>query len=158
MKKIGSYTIRGQSDENESESGIPKRVRLFDGRFDTGYRITKFQIFGATYTGTQPFVIGKVATTDNLNTTTTNFFNANDIREIGWSVSAGATDGGADIFADTVLDRDNMIVEDLFIYVRGNTDAAFVNYYIEMDKYEFPTATGALTMVRNNAQNVTGDN
>ena len=158
MKKIGTYTIRGQTNEDESESGFPKRIRLFDGRFDTGYRITKFQIFGGTFTGTQPFVVGKVATVDNLNTSTVNFFDAGDNREIGWSVSAGATDGGADIFADTVLDRDNMIVEDLFIYARANTDIAVVNYYIEMDKYEFPSATGALTMVRNNAQNVLGDN
>ena len=158
MKKIGTYTIRGQTDENESESGFPKTIRLFDGRFDTGYRVTKFQIFGASYTGSSAFVIGKLATTDNLNTTTTNFMNAGDVREIGWSVSAGATDGGADIFADSVIDRDNMIVEDLFVYARGNNDAAPVNYYIELDKYEFPSATGALTMVRNNAQNVSGDN
>jgi len=158
MKKTGTYTLRGQTDENESESGSPKRIRLFDGKFSTGYRVTKFQIFGASFTGSSAFVIGKLATTNNLNTSTTNFMNAGDVRELGWSVSAGATDGGADIFADSVIDRDNMIVEDLFVYARGNNDTAPVNYYIELDKYEFPSPTGALTMVRNNAQNVLGDN
>ena len=40
MKKIGSqYTIRGRLAPSET-----KRIPLFDGRFDTAYRIVSFEI------------------------------------------------------------------------------------------------------------------
>ena len=46
MKKIGEYTVRGQISD-----GIVEKIILFDGRFDTGYRVTSFVVFG-----TDPFL------------------------------------------------------------------------------------------------------
>ncbi len=53
-----------------------------------------------------------------------------------------------------LVDRDNLVIEDLFIYGETNAAGGDLNYYIEMEKYEFPTAKGALTMVRNKNQAV----
>ena len=41
-KKIGTYTARGQISEEFVKVGMPKRIRLFDGRFDTAYVVREF--------------------------------------------------------------------------------------------------------------------
>ena len=39
MKKIGEYTVRGRLAPNQTQ-----RINLFDGRWDTAYRIKTFEI------------------------------------------------------------------------------------------------------------------
>ena len=39
MKKIGEYTTRGRVDDQTVQ-----RITLFDGRFDTGYRVVQFDV------------------------------------------------------------------------------------------------------------------
>lgn len=158
MKKIGTYTIRGQTTEEEQEAGRPAQIRLFDGRFDSGYKVIEFKIWSQNYNGSSPpDVIGKLATTDNLAGAPNVFFNAQDVRELAWATSAGSTDGGLG-FGDSIVDPDNFVVEDLFVYARASTDGTQVNYMVIMEKYDVTDARGALAMVRNNAQNVLGDN
>ncbi len=41
MKKIGEYTTRGIITSSDTES---HKIQLFDGRFDTGYRVTSFKV------------------------------------------------------------------------------------------------------------------
>jgi hypothetical protein len=153
MKKIGEYTVRGQSSETESESGSPKKIELFDGTFTTAYRVIRFDIWGATFaSSTHPDVIGKLGTTGDLEEQSVNFMNAGEQREIAWAGSAGGSDTINNF--DTIIDPDNLIVEDLFVYVRNVSDAEPINYLITMEKYEITDWQGALAMVRNNAQNV----
>ena len=154
MKKIGTYTLRGQIEE---ANGVPDRIRLFDGRFDTGYKVVDFYVWGASVNSTSnPDVSGKLATTDNLETTGSNFANAGDIRELAW---AGATGSTESIFSsmEKIIDPDNFIVEDLFVYVR-TSGSGRANYMVVLEKYDTTASQGALAMVRNNAQNVLGDN
>jgi hypothetical protein len=151
MKKIGKYTLRGTSTETESESGSPKRIILFDGRFDTGYRITKFAIWGSTYaSSTHPDVIGKLGTTGDLEEQSVDFMNASENREIAWAAATGGVDYISNM--DSIIDPDNLVIEDLYVYVRNVSDGERINYFIEMDKYEFSDWVGALAMVRNRAQ------
>jgi len=153
MKKIGEYTIRGMSNETQSESGSPRRITLFDGRFDTAYRVVEFQIWGATYaSSTHPDCVGKLGTTGDLEEQSIDFMNAGDNREIAWAGTAGSTDSWNTVAA--IIDPDNLIVEDLFVYVRNVSDAENINYLIKMEKYEIDEWRGALAMVRNNAQSV----
>ena len=51
MKKIGEYTARGIVLETETEAGEPQKISLFDGKFTTGYRVTRFQVWGASVSG-----------------------------------------------------------------------------------------------------------
>ncbi len=158
MKMIGTYTVRGQTTEEEQEAGKPAMIRLFDGKFNTGYKVIDFKVWSQNYNGSSPpDCIGKLATTFNLAGAPNVFFNAQDVREIGWATSAGSTDGGLG-FGDSIVDPDNFIVEDLFVYARSSTDGTQVNYIVTMEKYDTTDARGALAMVRNNAQNVLGDN
>lgn len=155
MKMIGTYTVRGQVLEAD---GTPDRIRLFDGRFDTGYKVVDFVVWGASpNSSSNPDVCGKLGTTDNLETSALNFFNAGDAREIAWSGSAGSSDTMFNAPPGKIIDLDNFIVEDLFVYVRGPGNA-FANYMVTLEKYDTNDAMGALAMVRNNVQNVIGDN
>jgi len=155
MKKIGTYTLRGQVLEAD---GIPERIRLFDGRFDTGYKVVNFVVWGAsTNTSSNPDVCGKLGTTDNLVTSNANFMNAGDIREIAWAGAAGSTDTIFNAPPGMVIDPDNFIVEDLFVYIRSS-GSTFANYLVTLEKYDTTDSMGALAQIRNNAQNVLGDN
>ena len=145
MKKIGNYTVRGSGIDNAIT-----RVKLFDGRFDTAYKVTKFVVAGVDITSTsQTDVNGCLGTTEDAPSSQWDW---SDNRQIGWA-SARGIDAASVGDPFSLIDKDNLIVEDLFLYLNGNASAE-VNYYIEMDKYDISDWQGALAMVRNNAQNV----
>ena len=146
MKKIGEYTARGQIDETSSENGAPATINLFDGRFDTGYRVTEFYVWGSNLgTSSNVDASGKLATSKNV-ASGTQFFNANDDREIAWGSSAGSTDTAFNAPPGAIIDPENLIIEDLYVFVRAPNDTIPVNYLIVMEKYEFNEWKGALTM------------
>ena len=152
MKKIGEYTVRGQASEDDSEAapfGI--KIPLFDGRFDTGYRVVDFRIWGATWSNSSnPDVVGKLGTEENLVSSSVNFMNAGDNREIAWAGHNGGLDVGGTGFS--IVDPDNMIIEDLYVYTRAVTDTVPVNYMVKLEKYDITDWQGALGMVRNRSQ------
>lgn len=148
MKKIGSYTARGIMSGNNAV----ERVTLFDGRFDTGYVVTKFMVVILDPDNSSFDCFGILGT--EFATIGTQWDLSNN-EQIGWASmnNAGAATGPlAQPFS--LIDRDNLIIEDLFIYGETNSAGSQMNYYIEMDKYEFTDAKGALTMVRNKSQSV----
>lgn len=145
MKKIGEYTVRGSTT-----SGTTERINLFDGRFDTGYVITKFVIVVTDPDNSGLDCFGTIGTVENLGTT----WDLGDQTQIGWSSmnnAGSATGPQAEPFS--LIDRDNVVVEDLYIYGETNASGANpLNYYIEMDKYDISEWRGALAMVRNKSQ------
>jgi hypothetical protein len=141
MKKIGEYTCRGRLLHN-----ITKRITLFDGRFDTGYKVITFEVLTDEPSNSATDVTGVLATEEAA---ATNDWNLGDQRQIAWAGHQGALFPAK---AGTV-DPDNFIVEDL--YVRGANAAGtnyYVNYFIVMEKYETTDWRGALALVRNSAQ------
>jgi hypothetical protein len=153
MKKVGEYTIRGCASENESEAlqshGYGIRIPLFDGRFDTGYRVKEFYVWPQDFSGNSPpDVLGKLTTSGNCSPNPADFFNAADNREIAWSAGLGQTDGNTGVLGQGITDPDNLVVEDLFFFARGATDTAQVNYMAVMEKYTFSEWKGALAMAK----------
>jgi hypothetical protein len=143
MKKIGEYTVRGDVPD-----GGVGRVILFDGRFDTGYVIKSFYIFPRDPTSGNSDSFGCLATEEGA--ATSNWV-ASDNRQIAWA-TANMLGYGSDQ-PTTLIDPDNLVVEDLWIYGNDANDNP-VNYIITMEKYEFTEWRGALAMVRNSAQDV----
>jgi hypothetical protein len=152
MKKIGEYTARGIVVEADTTSGNPQKIPLFDGSFQTGYRVVEFKVWGTQVSGSGGYVVGKLSKNDDGVTSQVGFFRADDDNQIAWSQSAGSTDGGSHSLGDTIIDPDNMIVEDLYVYARANVDAQPVNYLVRMEKYEITDWQGALAMARDRAQ------
>ena len=151
---IGTYTARGVVTEEESEAGLPQKISLFDGKFSTAYRVTSFKIWSTTtISNTNADCVGKLSKNDTGITAPTDFFRADDDNQIAWAVSGFGLDGSnAGQFSESIVDHDNMIVEDLFVYVRAATDGTPVNYLVTMEKYEISDWKGALTMARDKAQ------
>tara|TARA_Y100000593_G_C4216504_1_gene289491 strand:+ start:344 stop:820 length:477 start_codon:yes stop_codon:yes gene_type:complete len=155
MKLIGQYTARGIVSEADTEAGNPQKIPLFDGSFETAYRVIEFKIWGSQAdNNTSPDCIGKLSKNDDGVTTATNFFRADDDNQIAWAISGFGTDGSnAGTFSESIIDPDNLIVEDLYVYARTastNTDAT--NYLVIMEKYEIDDWQGALAMARDRAQ------
>ncbi len=153
MKKIGSYTARGIVTEAETTAGEPQKITLFDGLFTTGYRVVDFKIWSADYNGSsQPDVIGKLSKNASGVTGATDFFRADDDNQIAWAASAGSGDGGLGFGEGPIIDLDNLIVEDLYVYARSTTAGVKVNYLVVMEKYSISDWQGALAMARDRAQ------
>ncbi len=145
MKKIGDYSVRGSGADNEVT-----RIKLFDGRFDTAYKLIEFRIFAGDMASTD--CTGRVTTEPNLLIGDNNFWNANDQRQIAWAGSNGASDIGS--YQDfNLVDPDNLIVEDIYISVRTpHSTTNRINYFMQFEKYDISDSLGALAMVRNKSQ------
>ena len=155
MKKIGTYTLRGQIEGQST--GVPTwtRLNLFDGSFKTAYKITEF-IVASRDAGSANDVVGKLAT-EEINISTTGLassWNWQDNREIAWaSTEQEVTSVRQNPFS--LVDPDNLVVEDLYITVTNNAGSGeLVNYFITMEKYDITEYQGALAMVRSKSQNV----
>jgi len=143
MKKIGEYTTRGSVPDQTT-----KRITLFDGRFDTGYRVVSFQVLPFDPADATSDVIGVLATEEAA---ATEAWDLSDNRQIAWCGARGGRSAPEDGLCE--IDPDNFIIEDLFF--RGtNTTGRATNYLITMEKYDTTDWMGALTMVRNSAQDV----
>tara|TARA_Y100000361_G_C10920902_1_gene218861 strand:+ start:91 stop:525 length:435 start_codon:yes stop_codon:yes gene_type:complete len=143
MKKIGEYTIRGTVDQSETA-----RITLFDGRFDTGYRITRIYIGPQSPYGNFDAFLTVKTEDDGV---AAESWNWEDNRQIGWAswIADGVGTANTD---QNIIDPDNMIVEDLYLSAGANQGGNGTNYLIEMEKYEFEDWDGALAMVRNRSQ------
>ena len=154
MKLIGQYTARGIVTEAETEAGIAQKIPLFDGSFTTGYRITEFYIWGTNYGSTsQPDCIGKLSKNDDGATGSSSFMRADDGNQLAWAWFGASADSGADFGQKSIVDPDNLVVEDLFVYARsGSGSTSNINYMVVMEKYEIDDWQGALSMARDRAQ------
>ena len=155
MKKIGEYTARGIVSEVDTEAGNPQRIPLFDGTFKTAYRVTAFYIWGSNWSGsTGPDCIGKLSKNDDGSTSAATFMRADDDNQIAWAGNNGTGDAPANpLTENSIIDRDNLVVEDLYVYVRtAAAQSTAINYLIEMEKYEISDWQGALAMARDRAQ------
>lgn len=155
MKMIGTYTARGIVTEAKTEAGLPQLVQLFDGKFSTGYRVVDFKVWSASYdSSNNADCIGKLSKNPDGVTAAADFFRADDDNQVAWATSGGGADSAAlETLGQAIIDPDNLIIEDLYVYVRnagGNTIK--INYLITMEKYDITEARGALTMARDRAQ------
>lgn len=145
MKKLMTYTARGQVDHQTTQ-----RIKLFDGKFDTGYKVIAFKVAPANVTGNVSCT--GILYTDN-DGAGSDFFNWADNVQIAWAGVRGDFNDGLQAGFETV-DTDNLIVEDLFIRCHGS-DGNPINYMITLEKYSITDWQGALAMVRSQSQNVT---
>lgn len=142
MKKIGDYTAMGQSETGESV-----KIQLFDGRFDTAYKIVGFAVTPEKVNlGHDAY--GKLSTEDDAASTPTRWDWGSNI-EVAWAGMSAVVDGVAG--EGSFIDPDNLIVEDLWFY-GANSDDGAINYMIVLEKYDITDWQGALSMVRNKSQ------
>ena len=155
MKKIGEYTARGTVTEEATVAGNPQKIPLFDGTFTTAYRVVEFRIWGSDFDGSgNPDCIGKLAKNEFGTTSRNNFMRADDDNQIAWATTGASTDAGTSGFVESIIDPDNLIVEDLYVYGRSANSSTSdkINYLVVMEKYQVTDWQGALAMARDRAQ------
>jgi hypothetical protein len=151
MKKIGEYTCRGQIDARQ-----PTRIQLFDGRFDTAYRIVNFEtvIVNPTVNEEWRVCLTSQATPEGA----APVFDFSDNTQLAWAWGGNnyASGTGSATFSKfDIIDPENLIVQDIWIIgeqVNTTGANAGINYIITLEKYDISEAHGAITMVSNYSQ------
>lgn len=122
------------------------RIHLFDGSFETGFRIVGFEVAPSNW-GVDPDCFG-VLMTEDLGIDARDW-NWGDNREKAWAAqnynSAGAV---GSYFSSFVPD---VIVEDLYIATHTQTGQD-TNYKVILEKVSMSEYEGALALVRNSSQ------
>jgi hypothetical protein len=144
-KKIGEIVLIGSINTNTYQ-GSENRLQLFDGKFNTGYRIISFDI-------TPVVVIGSQEHTSVLSTEPNSTLGQWDFRDVeqvawaAWNVPTTSRHGKYDF-----VRPDNMIIEDLWINGYAGGEAVGMNYMIILEKYQFSDWMGAGFLVENLSQ------
>lgn len=141
MKKIGEYVVRGVVKHNETN-----RIQLFDGRFDTGFRIKEIHTIPATFDGTADGSI--IAHTEETIQPLPDF---SDNTQVAWASYSYDVNYGTSA-ESSLVDPENMIVEDIYISAFSNNSLRSMNYMLIMEKFDITEWQGALQIVRNSSQ------
>jgi hypothetical protein len=140
------YTCRGSTT---ASGDTPEKIHLFDGRFDTGYRVLSFRVAPSDidFSTIRTFAC-KLATTDDLNRQRWDW---SDQREVAWAYTTWDSNlGQAPASFPVLVDSETIIVEDLYFYSEEASIEATsgVNYFIELEKVDIPEWKGALSLAR----------
>ncbi len=127
------------------------KIQLFDGRFDSGYRVTDFVIAMSNRDDSSTYnASAKLMTEPGVNN---RYWNWSLNTEVAWASTSADANHPNPHAMFSLTDPDNMIIEDLYIgavvYDGQNVD---VNYMITLEKYDISEWKGALSMVRNKSQ------
>jgi len=145
QKRIGDIlTMKGTIGQNINGH----ELQLFDGCYDTGYKILEFYIAPKTPTAAQEWMV-TLSTSSSVNSIAQ--WDFADVQQIGWgSWGIPGAASGMDFY---LIDRDNMIIENLYLSTyQSSGDASEINYYISLQKYQITAWDGALNMVTNLSQ------
>lgn len=148
MKKIGEYTAIGTMGiSTTSIGGDRKRIELFDGRFDTAYKVVDFSIWALD---TECHATLSTYDEGGVSTSAGDYMmDGGDNAQIAWASSPSS---GVGPLSDSIINPDNLIVQDLHIRGYATSTSQPWNYYIRMEKYEISDWQGALAMVVNKSQ------
>ena len=130
-----------------------ERIILDDGRFDTGYVITSFQIAPHVLDTTVSINFAAKLITDDDVLVGSNW-NWDSTSEIGWAqYRFDGNDVRSTDASFSLVDPDNLVIQDLYVVgVDASSGTRKMNYMITMEKYDITESQGALAMVRNRSQ------
>lgn len=146
MKRTKKRVIlRGQVNTG-TYNGLENRLQIWDGRFTTGYRLVEFRVGGSVAVDSNELAC--MLSTEPISTLGT--WDFSDVRQLAW-IARNAPTASRDTEWKLIVE-DNMVVEDLWIQAYTPGEAILCNYYIVLEKWEFPAWTGAGYLVENNSQ------
>lgn len=134
MRSMRRRTLRGQLTGNEV-----RRLIIDDGKFTHGHRVTEFYVFPATAADWRDGLV-VLCLDDDAHTSA----NADDNREIGWSIfnTTGRT-------SSTILSPEHIAVQDLFIQSVGTTT---FNYVVVIEPISMTESQGILQLIKERSQ------
>ena len=154
MKSLGKFTFRGVvtptgQTGSYGDSGDLQRILLFDGDFGTAFKVTYFAVWGKATTTTADCSAVLATDRNGLEDETIGDQNVDNNMQIAWASANGITTAVREESL-TIVDRDNLIVQDLWIAgYNASTGDKGINYYIEAEKFDVGLSIGSYSMVRN---------
>ena len=140
MKSEGIVTMRGVGTVPNVE-----RVLLFDGRFDTAYRIVDFKI-APTGPLDQEEITATLNTIEVSHSSTWNWALNTQVGWAAWNVPINSRFGEY-----SNVDDEAIVVEDLYIDFTGDSGQT-INWEIKLEKLEVKDYQGALAMISSRGQ------
>jgi len=148
MKVIGKYSLRGRvMVENWN---TPIQLMLDYGDMNVAYRVTSLMVSMPGALAVSDNVFAKLATTDEVLPIAQSWL-WGDNREIAWAQSTVAAAGRRTMNSmpfNGVIDGDNLVVGDLFLFIDSDsTTETSLNYKIEMEKLKVAPEVTIMTLV-----------
>lgn len=143
--KGGTRVLRGQIAAG-TYNGSENRIQLFDGKYTTGYRIVEFKVMDSSPTANYE-IFAKMSTEPKSTVSAANFSDVQELAYAGWAITNSANG-----FEGELIIQDNMAIEDMWISAYSSSENRSCNYYLVLEKYEFPAWDGAGILVENLSQ------
>ena len=126
-------------------AGEENRLNLFDGKYTTGYRVVEFRI--CPRAPTQEEEVAAMLTT-KVRGSVPSVFDFKYKAQVAYACWNNPNPAVASDWSLVV--EGNMAIEDLWISCYTTGDDFWLNYYIVLEKYEFPAWDGAGVIAENN--------
>jgi len=114
------------------------------------YRVTSFRVCMPEAKTSGDDCFAKLGTTDGCDPTADHWF-WDDNREIAWAASRTSATGRRSMDSmpfNGIIESDNLVVEDLYLYIGSDTSTeTSVNYMIEMEKLQVSPEVTIMTQV-----------
>ncbi len=131
-------TLRGRVAAQET-----KRLIVDDGLFNHGMRVKEFHVWATSQSsGEDPnCILG-------LDSDMNGDWDASDNRQIGWA--AQSTSSGSRIMQFNLIDPDHVVIQDLYIYNRSDTEPA--NYMVILEPMMLTDDQAILQLIKERSQ------
>jgi hypothetical protein len=146
-----TYVLKGKVPGDYSQH----RIILFDGRFDTAWRVVQFIVAPEKIIDGSADLSAKLMTEKSEASQPAGEWLWEDTREIGWASWYNAGTRASTPY-NAIIDPENLIIEDLYITSTISSDAPdnLVNYMIVLEKYKITQGQGTITYIKNRGQDV----
>lgn len=150
-KYLGRYVFRGAfATSSTAINGDRHRIPIFDGRYDTGFVVREFAVWGLDTEchgtlRTEGYPLGAVSTDRNV----TAMMNADNNVQFAWASSPSS---GVGPISNSVIDPSYVVIEDLYVFGYATGQSQPWNWMVIADKYELKEGLGPLNMVHNRSQ------
>lgn len=146
-----TYVLKGKIPGDYSQH----RIMLFDGRFDTAWRVVQFIIAPERILNSAADGAAKLMTEESEASQPAGEWLWEDNKEIGWATWQNTGTRASNPY-NAIIDPENLIIEDLYITSSIATDAPdnLMNYMIVLEKYKITQSQGTITYIKNRGQNV----
>lgn len=135
---MARHTLRGRVAAQET-----KRLIVDDGQLNVGHRVVEFVVWATGIDSSEDpeCILGKSSDMNNE-------WDASDNRQIGWA--GQTTSSTSRIMGFNLLDPDNIVIQDLFIYNRADTEEA--NYLVVVEPVSLTDDEAVLQLIKERGQ------
>ena len=135
---MARHTLRGRVAAQET-----KRLIVDDGQLNVGHRVVGFVVWATGISSSEDpeCILGK---SSDMNSE----WDASDNRQIGWA--GQTTSSTSRIMGFNLLDPDNIVIQDLFIYNRADTEEA--NYLVVVEPVSLTDDEAVLQLIKERGQ------